>query len=104
MAQIKSALSRQYLDPREAAPPPVFREGVMQLSDARVGMELMGTVRNVVDFGWFVDCGLGEDGAIAEQFAEHGRRHGTGPRTGPVHTGSIPPCQPCGSITAVSVK
>ena len=64
MAQIKSALSRQYLDPREAAPPPVFREGVMQLSDARVGMELMGTVRNVVDFGWFVDCGLGEDGLL----------------------------------------
>ena len=62
--QIVEALCRSFADPRESAPPPVFRQDVLSLSDVRVGMELTGVVRNEVDFGWFVDCGLGEDGLL----------------------------------------
>ncbi len=62
--QIVGALCRSFVDPREAAPPPVFRQDVLSLSDVSVGMDLTGVVRNEVDFGWFVDCGLGEDGLL----------------------------------------
>jgi len=56
-AQLCDALSRPTVDPREQAPPPLFRDGVLKLADVTEGMELWGTVRNVVDFGLFVDVG-----------------------------------------------
>lgn len=51
-------------DPREDLPKPIFRTDVLKLEDLQPGMELMGTVRNVVDFGAFVDIGVHEDGLV----------------------------------------
>lgn len=52
-------------DPRDELPPPLFRSGdVMELKDLKPGMELMGTIRNITDFGCFVDCGVHEDGLV----------------------------------------
>ena len=57
-------LARPGRDPRESLPAPIFKKGVLQLEDLTVGMELTGTVLNVVDFGAFVDIGLHESGLI----------------------------------------
>ncbi|GHT21865.1 hypothetical protein FACS189419_03450 [Planctomycetales bacterium] len=51
-------------DPRESLPPPVFRKNVMKLEELEPGMELIGTVQNVVDFGAFIDVGLHESGFV----------------------------------------
>ncbi len=51
-------------DPREELPPPLLRTGVMEPKDLKAGMELQGTVRNVTDFGAFVDIGVHLDGLI----------------------------------------
>lgn len=51
-------------DPREDAPPVVFRKDVKDFDDLKEGMELSGTVRNVVDFGAFVDIGVKQDGLV----------------------------------------
>jgi uncharacterized protein len=51
-------------DPREDLPPPVFKQGILKLEDLSPGMELMGTVLNVVDFGAFVDIGLPNTGLV----------------------------------------
>jgi len=51
-------------DPRDEYETPILKQGVMKLSDLTKGMELTGTVRNVVDFGAFVDCGVKEDGLV----------------------------------------
>ena len=45
-------------------PQPILKSDVLELSDLRVGMKLQGTVRNVVDFGAFIDIGLHEDGLV----------------------------------------
>lgn len=51
-------------DPREDLPPPVFRRDVMTVQDLKPGMVLTGTVRNVIDFGVFVDIGVHQDGLV----------------------------------------
>lgn len=52
-------------DPRDLLPPPLLRSGnIMEIADLKPGMELMGTVRNIVDFGCFVDIGVHEDGLV----------------------------------------
>ena len=51
-------------DPREDAPPVVFRNDVRAFEDLKVDMEMTGTVRNVVDFGAFVDIGVKNDGLV----------------------------------------
>ena len=51
-------------DPRDELPPPVLRTDVMEAGDLKKGMELKGTVRNVVDFGAFVDIGVHQDGLV----------------------------------------
>jgi len=51
-------------DPRDEFDAPVLKQGVLKLEDVKIGMELTGTVRNVVDFGAFVDCGVKEDGLV----------------------------------------
>jgi protein Tex len=51
-------------DPREDLPKPIFRTDVLKIEDLQPGMELMGTVRNVIDFGAFVDIGVHEDGLV----------------------------------------
>ncbi|GAA4724860.1 Tex family protein [Brevibacillus fulvus] len=58
------ALLRPGRDPREELPKPLLLKDVLQLADLRVGMKLQGTVRNVVDFGAFVDIGLKNDGLV----------------------------------------
>ena len=51
-------------DPRDEMPQPILKSDVLELSDLKVGMKLQGTVRNVVDFGAFIDIGLHEDGLV----------------------------------------
>ena len=61
---ILEALARPGRDPREDLPPPVFKKGILKLEDLQPGMELKGTVLNVVDFGAFVDIGLKDTGLV----------------------------------------
>ena len=58
------ALARPGRDPRDDAPPPLLRADVLKLEDLQPGMWLKGTVRNVVDFGAFVDIGVKQDGLV----------------------------------------
>ena len=51
-------------DPRDEMPQPLLKSDVLELEDLKVGMKLQGTVRNVVDFGAFIDIGLHEDGLV----------------------------------------
>ena len=51
-------------DPRDEMPQPLLKSDILELSDLSVGMKLQGTVRNVVDFGAFIDIGLHEDGLV----------------------------------------
>ena len=51
-------------DPRDEMPQPILKSDVLELEDLKVGMKLQGTVRNVVDFGAFIDIGLHEDGLV----------------------------------------
>jgi uncharacterized protein len=64
LEDILVSLTRPALDPRDNLPPPVFRRGIMKLEDLSPGMELSGTVLNVVDFGVFVDIGLSDSGLV----------------------------------------
>lgn len=64
LADIIEALQRPGRDPREDLPPPILRTDVLTLDDLRPGMVLNGTVRNVVDFGAFVDIGVHDDGLV----------------------------------------
>ncbi len=64
LQDIIQSLIRPGLDPRDSLPPPIFRRGVMRLEDLEPGMELSGTVLNVVDFGAFVDIGLTDSGLV----------------------------------------
>ena len=58
LEDIIKELSRPGRDPRDELPPPMLRSDVMDMSDLKPGMELKGTVRNVIDFGAFVDIGV----------------------------------------------
>ncbi|QKG85442.1 RNA-binding transcriptional accessory protein [Kroppenstedtia pulmonis] len=76
LRDIIDALLRPGRDPREELPAPILRSDVLQLEDLKEGMELKGTVRNVVDFGAFVDIGLKNDGLVhiskmSERFVRH---------------------------------
>lgn len=63
-------------DPRDELPKPVFRSDVLELKDLREGMILTGTVRNIVDFGAFVDIGVHQDGLVhISQMADKYIRH-----------------------------
>jgi uncharacterized protein len=57
-------LEKPGLDPRDALPAPVLRHDVLKMEDLETGMILQGTVRNVVDFGAFVDIGVKQDGLV----------------------------------------
>ncbi len=63
-------------DPRDDVEPPILRSDVLKLEDLKLGMELKGTVRNVVDFGAFIDCGVKDDGLVhvsqmSKEFIKH---------------------------------
>jgi uncharacterized protein len=57
-------LARPGIDPRSALPPPLLRTSALTLEDLQPGVVLQGTVRNVVDFGAFVDIGLKQAGLV----------------------------------------
>ena len=64
LTDIVSEMKKPARDPREDAPPVIFRNDVRSFEDLKVDMELTGTVRNVVDFGAFVDIGVKQDGLV----------------------------------------
>jgi len=64
LGDILGQLARPGRDPREGLPAPVFKQGVLKLEDLNSGMELTGTVLNVVDFGCFVDIGMHDSGLV----------------------------------------
>ena len=77
LSDIIKELQKPGRDPRDELPPPLMRSGdIMELKDLKPGMELMGTVRNVIDFGCFVDIGVHEDGLVhisqlCDKFVKH---------------------------------
>ncbi|MDE7138672.1 MAG: S1 RNA-binding domain-containing protein, partial [Ruminococcus sp.] len=65
LTDIIGELRKPGRDLRDELPPPLLRSGdVMEIKDLKVGMELVGTVRNIIDFGAFVDIGVHEDGLV----------------------------------------
>ncbi len=64
LRDIVSELKKPGRDPREDMPQPIFRSDVLKMEDLQVGMILSGTVRNVIDFGAFVDIGVKQDGLV----------------------------------------
>lgn len=64
LTDMAAELKRPGRDPRDELPPPLLRTDVMGLEDLKAGMELTGTVRNVIDFGVFVDVGVHQDGLV----------------------------------------
>jgi uncharacterized protein len=64
LRDIIESLQRPGRDPRDELPKPIFRTDVLQMEDLVPGMELKGTVRNVIDFGAFVDIGVKNDGLV----------------------------------------
>ena len=64
LSDIFEQLIRPGRDPREDLPPPILRNDVLTMEDLKPGMQLKGTVRNVVDFGAFIDIGVKQDGLL----------------------------------------
>ncbi|MED0664488.1 Tex family protein [Geobacillus thermodenitrificans] len=76
LRDIIDALCRPERDPRDELPKPLLRKDVLKMEDLKPGMELEGTVRNVVDFGAFVDIGVKQDGLVhisklSKQYVRH---------------------------------
>ncbi len=74
LQDIFEQLARPGRDPREDVPPPILRSDVLSMDDLRPGMSLKGTVRNVVDFGAFVDIGVKRDGLLHRSQIPRGTR------------------------------
>lgn len=64
LADIVSELNKPGRDPRDELPQPLLRSDIMGMEDLKAGMELKGTVRNVIDFGAFIDIGVHQDGLV----------------------------------------
>ena len=64
LIDIAKELSKPGRDPRDELPAPILRKDVLEMKDLKPGMELTGTVRNVIDFGVFVDIGVHQDGLV----------------------------------------
>ncbi|SDK31372.1 Tex family protein [Sediminibacillus albus] len=76
LEDIMKALASPERDPRDDLPQPLLKQNVIAMEDLKPGMELQGTVRNVVDFGVFVDIGVKQDGLVhiskmSNQFVKH---------------------------------
>ena len=76
LRDIVSELEKPARDPREEMPKPILRTDVLEMKDLKPGMILKGTVRNVIDFGAFVDIGVHQDGLVhisemSEKFIRH---------------------------------
>ncbi|NLW17533.1 MAG: RNA-binding transcriptional accessory protein, partial [Firmicutes bacterium] len=76
LRDICAALLRPGRDPREDLPGPIFRQDVLKMEDLQPGMVLPGVVRNVVDFGAFVDIGVKQDGMVhISEISDHYIKH-----------------------------
>ena len=76
LRDIAKELQKPGRDPRDELPPPILRTDVLEIKDLKPGMPLTGTVRNVVDFGVFVDIGVHQDGLVhisqvCDRFIKH---------------------------------
>ena len=76
LQDIIKELKKPGRDPREELPKPIFKSGIIELSQLKKGMKLMGTVRNVSDFGAFIDIGVHQDGLVhksqlSDRFVKH---------------------------------
>jgi len=76
LEDIAKELERPGRDPRDELPPPMLRQDIMSIESLKEGMKLKGTVRNVIDFGAFVDIGVHQDGLvhisrITDRFIKH---------------------------------
>lgn len=76
LEDVVSSLKKPNLDPRDEYPQPILKSDILDIKDLTVGMKLQGTVRNVVDFGLFIDIGLHNDGLahiskLSKQFLKH---------------------------------
>ena len=86
LEDIVKELEKPGRDPREEMPKPILRSDVLEMKDLKPGMVLKGTVRNVIDFGAFVDIGVHQDGLVhisqmsSKKFVKHspgcGQRRG----------------------------
>ena len=76
LADIAKELAKPGRDPRDELPAPILRKDVLEMKDLKPGMILSGTVRNVIDFGVFVDIGVHQDGLVhISQVANRRLRH-----------------------------
>ena len=76
LLDIAKELSKPGRDPRDELPAPILRKDILEMKDLKPGMELTGTVRNVIDFGVFVDIGVHQDGLVhISQVANRRLRH-----------------------------
>ena len=76
LRDIVKELEKPARDPREDMPKPILRSDVLEMKDMTPGMVLKGTVRNVIDFGAFVDIGVHQDGLVhisqmSERYIKH---------------------------------
>ena len=76
LQDIVKELEKPARDPREDMPKPILRSAVLEMKDLKPGMILKGTVRNVIDFGAFVDIGVHQDGLVhisqmSDRFIKH---------------------------------
>ena len=76
LQDIIKELEKPARDPREDMPKPILRSDILELDDLKPGMILKGTVRNVIDFGAFIDIGVHQDGLvhiseISNKFIKH---------------------------------
>lgn len=76
LQDIVKELEKPARDPRENMPKPILRSDVLEMKDLKPGMILKGTVRNVIDFGAFVDIGVHQDGLVhisqmSDRFIKH---------------------------------
>src|SRR6185295_4659667 len=78
LVDILEQLVRPGRDPREDLPAPILRSDVLSLDDLKPGLRLKGTVRNVVDFGAFVDIGVKQDGLLHRSQIPRGQALGVG--------------------------
>jgi uncharacterized protein len=102
LKDILEQLVRPGRDPREDLPAPILRSDVLKMEDLKPGMLLMGTVRNVVDFGAFIDIGVKQDGLLHRSKMLPGTRYQVGqvievrvvnidPERGRIGLASVPP-------------
>lgn len=76
LEDVVASLKKPNLDPRDEYPQPILKSDILDIKDLSIGMKLQGTVRNVVDFGLFIDIGLHDDGLahiskLSKEFIKH---------------------------------